>query len=150
MCRAAAGYSQVMTESTSGAARGVAQALNALTEQTSSLVRQEVASAQGELLDKLKANLPAAGMLGASGVLGTLAVASSHRWVLAVLERRLPPASAAFVALLGYGAAAGGAAVVGAGWLKAAPVPVPSETARDVTGVVAGAASDARGTSAGA
>ena len=88
-------------------------------------------------------------MLGASGVLGTLAVSSSYRWVLAVLERRLPPASAAFVALLGYGAAAGGAAVVGAGWLKAAPVPVPSETARDVTGVVAGAASDARGTSTG-
>ena len=140
MCGAASGYPTAMTESTAGAARGVAQALNQLTEQTSSLVRQEVASAQGELVDKLKANLPAAGVLAASGLAGTLAVASSHRWVLAVLEKRLPPASAAFVALLGYGAAAGAAGVVGAGWLKAAPAPVPSETARDVTTVVADAA----------
>jgi len=141
MCRPGGGYSPAMTESTSGAARGVARALNQLTEQTSSLVRQEVASAQGELVDKLKANLPAVGAFAVSGVAGVLALASSFRWVVAVLERRLPPASAAFVALLGYGAASAGAAVVGAGWLKAAPVPVPSDTARDVSAVVADAAS---------
>lgn len=110
---------------------GVARAVTQLAQQASGLVQQEVASAQGELLDKLRANIPAAALLGAAGVFGAFALASAHRWGSALLEKALPPASAAFVGLLLDGAVAGAAGVAGARLLRAAPTPLPTDTARD-------------------
>jgi Putative Actinobacterial Holin-X, holin superfamily III len=132
----ARGYSHTMSATTPGAgqgsASGVAAAVTQLTEQTTGLVQQEITAARREVVGKLTANLPAAAMLGVAGLMSVFALASSYRWVLALLEKRLPPASAAFVALLLDGAAAGTAGALGAKWLKAAPAPVPSETAQHV------------------
>lgn len=103
-----------------------------LTEQTTGLVQQEIAGARQEVITKLTANVPAAVALGTAGVMSVMALASSYRWVMALLEKRLPPASAAFVAMLLDGGAAAGAGVLGVRLLKAAPTPVPSETAQRV------------------
>ncbi|MGQ7296846.1 phage holin family protein [Quadrisphaera sp. KR29] len=110
---------------------GVARAVTELAQQASGLVQQEVASAQGELVDKLKANLPAAALLGTAGVFGVFALASAYRWGAALLEKALPPASAAFAGLLLDGALAGAAGIAGARLLREAPAPLPTETARD-------------------
>ncbi len=121
-----------MTSSETGSTSGVARAISQLTDETSELVRREVVAARTELLDRLAANVPAAGMLCAAGLLGTLCVASSHRWLVQVLEKRLSPLTAAVVATFGYGTAAGVAGVIGVRWLRRAPTPVPVDTAREV------------------
>jgi hypothetical protein len=116
---------------------GIAGALSDLTEQTRILVRREVESAQREMLGKLKASGPAAGLVAGAGFLGMLAAASSYRLSLRLLEKALPPATAALVATVGYGAAAGAAGVVAVRRLQELPPPLPTETAKDATATVA-------------
>jgi Putative Actinobacterial Holin-X, holin superfamily III len=123
------------TTTPQGSAGGVAAAVNQLTEETRGLVQQELDSARREMLGKLTANVPAAALLGASGLMSVFALASSYRWVSALIEKRLPPASAAFVCLLIDASAAGATAVLGMRMLKAAPTPVPSETAQHAADV---------------
>ena len=120
-----------MAETTSGSSSGVARAVTELTDETAGLMRRELDSAKREMLTKAAANTPALALVGLAALLSVLSVASTHRWVLRLLEKRLPPATAALVAALGFGTGAGAAAVVGAGWLRKAPSPLPTETARD-------------------
>jgi hypothetical protein len=115
--------------------------LSELTEETSGLVRREVQAARSELLDRLTANGPAVALLGTSAALGILCLASSHRFLLSLLEKRLSPSTAALVAGLGYGVAAGATGVVGADRLRRAPTPLPVDTARDIRQAVGDAAS---------
>lgn len=112
-----------------------------LTEETSGLVRREVQAARSELLDRLTANGPAVALLGTSAAFGILGLASSHRFLLSLLEKRLSPPTAALVAALGYGVAAGATGVVGADRLRRAPTPLPVDTARDIRQAVGDAAS---------
>jgi hypothetical protein len=123
---------------------GVARAASQLGQETSNLVRRELQAARIEFLSKLGANIPALVLIGAAGVLSVLSVASTHRWILRLLEKRLPPATAALLAALGFGAAAGAAGVSGAAWLRAAPAPLPTETARDASQVAVDATRRAR------
>src|SRR3978361_1787266 len=112
-----------MSDAASGvgqAASGVAEAVTRLTEQTQGLVQEQIAGARSEVVDKLKANIPAAAALGAAGLFGGFTLGSSARWGAALREKRRPPATAAFVGMLLDGALAGGAAVLGARLLKAA------------------------------
>lgn len=133
-----------MTQQPQGPQSGVAGAFSQLTDETAALVRREIDAAQTETLDKLKRSAPAAGLIAVAGVLAVLALASGHRWFLQLLEKRLPPASAALFAAVGYGAAGGLAASVGAQWLRDAPKPVPTDTARQVGRMVGDVAADAR------
>lgn len=128
-----------MSDAASGvgqAASGVAEAVTRLTEQTQGLVQEQIAGARSEVVDKLKANLPAAAALGAAGVLGVFTLASAYRWGAALLEERMPPATAAFVGMLLDASLAGGAAVLGTRLLKAAPTPLPTETAKSASDAV--------------
>jgi len=123
---------------------GIAGALTDLSEQTRILVRDEIAAAQRETWGKIRAIAPAAGLLGAAGVLGLAASASAYRASLRILERWLPPTAAALVATAVYGGAAAGAGVVGARQLRTLPAPVPAETAQQAAAAVQETAAEVR------
>jgi uncharacterized protein (DUF1684 family) len=90
-----------------------------------------------EAWNKARQGGPAAGLLAASGVLALFATVSAYRLSLRLLEKRLSPAAAAFAATSGYGAAAVAAGVLGYARLRKAPLPLPTETAREAAGAVA-------------
>src|SRR5579884_1060069 len=100
-----------MSEAQQDPVEGVSHALNDLSEQTRLLVRQEVQAAREEVVERLRAAAPGVGLAAVAGVLGMTAAASAYRWFLRLLEKMLPPATAAFVATALPGAVAGMAAV---------------------------------------
>jgi hypothetical protein len=126
-----------MTDPSHARARGVAGALTDLTDQTAALVRREIDAARQETVDKLKLGAPAAGLLGLGGLLAAMAGASAYRWSVRLLELHLSPRTAAFVAMSGYGAAAGLVTAAGVRALQAAPNPLPTETAQETGSLVA-------------
>jgi hypothetical protein len=122
---------------------GVAEALNNLSDQTRGLVQSEIDSALRETWEKAKRSGPPAALLAAGGVLSLFAMASAYRLSLRLLEKRLSPAGAAFAATVGYGAAAACAGVAGIRALREAPLPLPTQTAREASGAVADAVNQA-------
>lgn len=122
---------------------GIADAIQDLTGQTRLLIRQEMNSALREMRDKAIQSGPAAAMVAASGICGLCAAVSAYRLSLRLLEKRLPPATAALTAMIGYGAAAAGAGVLAVRLLAQSPAPLPTETAREARDAVAGAAGQA-------
>lgn len=122
---------------------GVAEALNNLSDQTRVLVKGEIDSALRETWEKAKRSGPPAMLLAASGALALLAAASAYRLTLRLLEKRLSPAGAAFAATVGYGSAAACAGVFGIRALREAPLPLPTQTAREASGAVADAVDQA-------
>jgi putative superfamily III holin-X len=132
-----------MTETPEQAQAGVADALHDLSDNSRALVRHEIGAAQREMLGKAKQALPALGLLGAAAFLGTLSAAASFRLSVRLLEKTLPPATAAFVAAAGYSVAAGAAAALGIQRLRAVQPLFPAETARDTARTVADATGQA-------
>jgi hypothetical protein len=128
---------------------GIADALTDLTQQTRTLVREEITSAQRETWDKLLASAPAAGLLAAAGGFGLLSVASGYRASLRMLERRLSPVAAALTATVVYGLGAAATAVWGVQRLRAAPMPFPSTTVQDAGARVGQTAAEVRRASGG-
>lgn len=110
---------------------GIADALTDLTQQTRTLVREEITAAQRETWDKAVASAPAVGLLAGAGGLGVLAAASGYRASLRLLERWLPPLGAALTATALYGAGAAAAGVLGVQRLRTLPVPFPTTTVQD-------------------
>lgn len=108
-------------------------------------MRHEVTAAQREMLAKARKSAPALALATASATFGLLAAASAYRLSLRVLEQRLPPAAAALIATLGYGAAAAGAGVVAARQIRQLPPLFPTGTVRQASESVAGAADEAAG-----
>lgn len=111
----------------------MASAFTGLGEQTALLLRRELRAAGQEMMQRGRQSALAAGMLGASGALAVLGVASTHRLLLRLLEHRVSATTASLLAAAGYGLAAAGLAGAAVGRLRTAPVPLPLDTARDVT-----------------
>ncbi|HEY2269875.1 MAG TPA: phage holin family protein [Streptosporangiaceae bacterium] len=126
-----------MSETSQAPQDGMAEALHDLSDHTAALARREVGSAVREMWDKARQQGPAAGLLAASGVLALFATVSAYRLSLRLLEKRLSPAAAALAATTGYGAAAAAVGLLGYARLRKAPVPLPTETAREAAGAVA-------------
>jgi hypothetical protein len=118
-----------MTETPQTTQGGVADALHDLSENSRALVQSEIEAAQREMWAKVKESAPAFALLGTAGFLGLLSAAASYRLSMRLLEKLLPPASAAFVAAAGYGAGAGCAAMLGVRWLRDTSPLLPMETA---------------------
>ncbi len=116
---------------------GIADAFVHLSEETRTLVRQEMERARTEVWERAKSLLPAAGLLAVGGGLGLAAAASSYRLVLRVLERVSTPGIAALLATAGFGAGAVVALRAGREQLRGVPVPLPVSSAATAAGDVA-------------
>jgi hypothetical protein len=115
---------------------GAADAARGLSDNTRVLVRHEIAAAQRELLDKARHALPTIGLLGAAGFFGVLSASAAYRLSVRLLEKSLPPATAALVAAVGYGVAAGAAGAAGVQRLRSNGPLVQADTVREAVASV--------------
>lgn len=117
-----------MTEPEHTPQAGIADAFAQLSQETATLVRQEIQSAKSEMIDRLTKLAPGAGMLAAGSAAGLFAAASAYRLSLRLLESRMSPSKAAFLATTLYGAAAAALITTAMRNIKEAPAPFPAET----------------------
>lgn len=72
-------------------------------EQNLVLARRVVEAAQQEMIDKARQRVPALRLGAVAGAFGVLATAATYRMNVLLLERKLPPELASFVAAAVYG-----------------------------------------------
>jgi uncharacterized membrane protein YqjE len=118
-----------------------------LSEQTSTLVRQEIELARAELTEKGKAAGAGAGILGGAGVVGLLALGTFTAFVVGALDTAMKFWLAALIVTLVYGAIAGVLALRGRDKVKEAGPPVPEQTIETVKEDVEWAKSQSRSAS---
>lgn len=112
--------------------RSIPELMKQLSEETSTLVRQEVELAKAELTEKARRGAVGIGALGASGVLGLYALAGLGAFAIAALALAMPVWVAALVVTAAYVLAAGIAALIGRRQLSAAIPPTPDATVQTV------------------
>jgi hypothetical protein len=105
-------------------------------EQNLVLARRVVEAAQQEMVDKARQRIPALRLGAVAGAFGVLATAATYRMNVLLLERKLPPELASFVAAAVYGGGAGAAAMAASRKWKGLPAPLPTETARQVVEIL--------------
>ena len=103
-----------------------------LTQQTSTLVRQEVDLAKAELSQKAKAGGAAAGMFGGAAFAGLLAAGTFTAFLILVLAEAMPAWVAALVITLVYAGAAAALVTQGRKRVKEMAPPVPEQTIETV------------------
>ena len=132
-----------MTENPRPAQEGIADALQDLSRNSRTLVREEIGAAQQEMMDKAKEAAPAFALVAAAATLGLLATAASYRATVRLLEKFLPPVPAALTAAAGYGAGATYTGVLAARRIRQLPPLLPTGTARQARETITSAAADA-------
>jgi uncharacterized membrane protein YqjE len=106
--------------------------LKELSDQTTTLVKQEIELAKAELEEKGKKAGLGAGMFGGAGLFGVFALAALTTCIIAVLESPLSLWLAALVVAVVYAAVAGVLALQGRSKVKEAGPPVPEQTTESV------------------
>jgi hypothetical protein len=106
----------------------VAELLKQLSEQTATLVRQELALAKVELTAKGKKAGLGLGMFGGAGALGFYALGAITACLILALSTVLEGWLAALIVALLYGAVAGGLALTGKNKVREGVPPVPEQT----------------------
>ena len=104
--------------------------LKELSDQSTTLIKQEVELAKAELQEKGKQAGTGAGMFGGAGLFGIGAFAALTTAVIAVLSTAMETWIAALIVAVVYGAVAGVLAMTGKKKVQEAAPPVP-EQARD-------------------
>jgi Putative Actinobacterial Holin-X, holin superfamily III len=105
--------------------RPIGELLKQLSEETSTLVRQELALARAELeLQGRRAGM-GAGMLGGAGVAGLLTLGALTATLIAVLDTAMATWLAALIATVIWAAVAGVLALQGRNKIKEATPPAP-------------------------
>jgi uncharacterized membrane protein YqjE len=107
--------------------RPTSELLKQLSDQTTTLVRQEIELAKLEFREKGKKAGVGAGMFGGAGVLGLYAVGALTATIILALATFLPGWVAALIVTVVYGAIAGVLALRGKSQVKEAAPPVPEQ-----------------------
>lgn len=130
-----------MAEHNSGNAalsdRSVADLLRQLSDQTATLVREELELARVELTEKGKQAGLGAGMFGAAGLLGLFAFGALTAAIIMAIGLAVTGWLAALIVAAAYGAIAGGLALSGKGHLSRGVPPTPEQTVQTVRDDVA-------------
>lgn len=108
--------------------QSIGELLKELSEQTSTLVRQELDLAKAEMAQKGKKAGLGAGMVGAAGVLALLALGALTACLIAALATGMKTWLAALIVAVVYAAIAGAVALVGKNRVQEATPPVPEQT----------------------
>jgi uncharacterized membrane protein YqjE len=120
-----------MAEHGSGSAlsdRSVPELLRQLSDQTATLVRQELDLAKVELTEKGKQAGIGAGMFGAAGVVGLYALGALTAAVILALSLAMTGWLAALIVAVVYGAVAGVLALTGKTRVQRGVPPTPEQT----------------------
>lgn len=122
------------TEHTSADLRdqSIGDLLKRLSQETATLVRQELELAKAEATEKGKEAGVGAGMLGGGGLMGVFALGSLTAAVILALDLAIAGWLAALIVAVVYAAIAGILALQGRNRLKDAGPPVPEQTIETV------------------
>lgn len=112
--------------------RSVADLLKQASDQTATLVRQELELAKAELTTKGKQVGLGAGMFGGAGVFGVYAFGALTAAVILALSLAMTGWLAALIVATVYGAIAAVLALIGKRKVKAATPPMPEQTVQSV------------------
>ena len=112
--------------------RPVAELLNELSEQTSTLVHQEVELAKLELAQKGKRAGIGAGMFGGASVVGLYAVGALTAAIVLILATAMTAWLAALIVAVAYGLLAGALALAGKAQVQKATPPIPQQATASV------------------
>jgi hypothetical protein len=112
--------------------RPLPELLKQLSEETTRLVRQELELAKAELTQKGKQAGAGAGLFGAAGAIGFLALAALTTCFILALNAVMPAWLAALLVAVVYGVVAAVLAMRGRAKVKQATPPVPEQTIETV------------------
>jgi hypothetical protein len=112
--------------------RSIAELVKELSDQSATLVRQEVDLAKAELAVKGKQAGMGAGMFGGAGVFGLYALGALTACVILALATAVTAWLAALIVAAVYGSAAGVLALRGRTKLQQGVPPVPEQTVESV------------------
>jgi len=112
--------------------QSIGELLKRLSEETSTLVRQELELAKAEATQKGKEAGVGAGLFGGAGVTGLLALGALTAAIILALDLAMPGWLAALIVAIVYGAIAGVLALRGRDRFKQAGPPVPEQTIETV------------------
>ena len=112
--------------------RPIGELLKQLSQETTTLVRQELDLAKAEMAQKGKQAGVGAGMFGGAGVSALLGLGALTGAAIAALDAAMPLWLAALIAALVWLAAAGALALQGKRKVKDATPPVPEQTQESV------------------
>jgi uncharacterized membrane protein YqjE len=112
--------------------RPIGELLKQLSQETTTLVTQELDLAKAELAQKGQQAGKGVGMFGGAGVIGLLALGSFTAFLIMLLDGAMPNWAAALVVAAVYAAIAGVLALQGRNKVKEATPPVPEQAVESV------------------
>ncbi|HEY1714245.1 MAG TPA: phage holin family protein [Solirubrobacteraceae bacterium] len=110
----------------------MAELLRELSEQTTSLVHQELELAKLEMAEKGKRAGLGVGMFGGAGVVGLYALGALTAAIVLVLATAMTGWLAALIVAVAYAAVAGGLVLLGRSEARRATPPVPQQASESV------------------
>ena len=112
--------------------RPIGELLKQLSEETTTLVRKELDLAKAEMTEKAKEAGKGAGMFGAAGILGFLALGALTAFFIMLLDGAVPNWAAALIVAAVYAAIAGVLALTGKNKVQDATPPKPEQTVETI------------------
>ena len=112
--------------------RPIGELLKQLSQETTTLVKQELDLAKAEVAHKGQQAGKGAGMFGGAGVMGFLAMGALTAFFIMLLDGAVPNWAAALIVAAVYAAIAGVLALQGKNKVQEATPPVPEQTTESV------------------
>jgi uncharacterized membrane protein YqjE len=112
--------------------RPIGELLKQLSQETTTLVKQELDLAKAEVAEKGQKAGKGVGMFGGAGVMGFLALGALTAFFILLLDGAVPNWAAALIVAVVYAAIAGVLALQGKNKVQEATPPVPEQTVDSV------------------